>query len=370
LGGTPFERSTEVTADFLPIALRAYTERIKEPQLTKNAKREPSSKRSSVALIFDTETTVDRSQRLLFGSYRLVDLQTGEQFEEGFFHEDRLQETDPSGSERLQRYVATHEPQTVRWHSRWIRLMSAREFLDKVLWTVAELDGLIVGFNLPFDLSRLALGWSDARRHYRGGFSFHFWKFKDRKTGKHRPSWYRPLIRIKHLDSKRSFIRFTQPRRERDNRAQGAFLESHFLDLRMLAFALTSAGHTLESACRAFGVEHGKVKASAHGVITDEYIGYNRRDVLATKELLFKLLEEFDRHPIALDPCKAYSPAAISKAYLKAMGITPPSKKFANVSKQILGRAMTAYYGGRAECRIRNVIVPLSMSIFSRCTQP
>jgi DNA polymerase type B, organellar and viral len=250
-------------------------------------------------------------------------------------------------------------PRRSRGATRKIRFVSAREFLDKVLWRVAELDGLIVGFNLPFDLSRLALGWSDARRHFRGGFSLQFWKFKDRKTGKQRPSWYRPLIRVKHLDSKRSFIRFTQPRAERDNRSRGAFLESHFLDLRMLAFALTSVGHTLESACEAFGVEHRKYKAKTHGIITDEYIDYNRRDVLATQELLLKLLEEFDRHPIRLDPCKAYSPAAISKAYLKAMGVIPPSKKFANVSKKLQGHAMTAYFGERAECRIRNLIVPV-----------
>ena len=107
------------------------------------------------------------------------------------------------------------------------------------------------------------------------------------------------------------------------------------------------------------GVEHGKEKARRHGVITKEYIDYNRRDVLATLELLLKMREEFDRHPIPLVPCKAYSPAAISKAYLRAMNVTPPGRKFANIAREIQGRAMTAYYGGRAECRIRKLIVPV-----------
>jgi hypothetical protein len=237
--------------------------------------------------------------------------------------------------------------------------LSASQFLDKVLWPIAQLEGLIVGFNLPFDLSRLALGWSAARRRLRGGFSFYFWKYEHKKSGKHRASWYRPRIKIKHLDSKRSFIRFTQPKAEHDKRSRGPFLESRFLDLRMLAFALTDRGHTLESACDAFGVEHGKTKAKRHGVIDEEYIDYNRRDVLATLELFLKLREEFDRHPISLDPCKAYSPATISKSYLRAMSVIPPVKKFANVSKEILGYAMTAYYGGRAECRIRKVVAPV-----------
>ena len=57
--------------------------------------------------------------------------------------------------------------------------------------------------------------------------------------------------------------------------------------------------------------------------ITEEYIDYNRRDVLATLELSEKLLTEYGRHPINLQPTKAYSPASIGKAYLRAMGITP-----------------------------------------------
>ena len=49
----------------------------------------------------------------------------------------------------------------------------------------------------------------------------------------------------------------------------------------------------METACEAFGVEHGKQHAARHGEITEEYIDYNRRDVLATSELAVKLLEEY-----------------------------------------------------------------------------
>ncbi len=73
--------------------------------------------------------------------------------------------------------------------------------------------------------------------------------------------------------------------------------------------------------CQAFGVEHGKQRVARHGKITKEYIDYNRRDVQATSELAVKLLAEFAKHPINLQPTKAYSPASIGKAYLRATGI-------------------------------------------------
>jgi hypothetical protein len=95
----------------------------------------------------------------------------------------------------------------------------------------------------------------------------------------------------------------------------------HFLDLRTIAFALTDEPYSLEGACEAFGVEHGKQRALRHGVISAEYVDYNRRDVLATSELAVKLIHELARHPIALPPTYAFSPASIGKGYLRAMGI-------------------------------------------------
>src|SRR5207245_2827712 len=145
-----------------------------------------------------------------------------------------------------------------------------------------------------------------------------------------------------------------------DGRTDPAYtFRGHFLDLRTLAFALTDQAHSLESACQAFGVEHGKTGTSEHGRITSDYVDYNRRDVRATAELFFKVMEEYNRHPIDLEPAKAYSPASIGKAYLRAMGIQPILQRQTDFRKEVLGAAMTAYYGGRAECRIRRVPVPV-----------
>jgi len=64
-------------------------------------------------------------------------------------------------------------------------------------------------------------------------------------------------------------------------------------------------------------------------------------------------------HPIDLEPTKAYSPASIGKAYLRAMGIRPIPDRQPDFPKDVLGYAMAAYYGGWAEARIRRWPVPV-----------
>ncbi|MGC2406130.1 MAG: hypothetical protein WA431_06950, partial [Candidatus Cybelea sp.] len=137
----------------------------------------------------------------------------------------------------------------------------------------------------------------------------------------------------------------------------------HFLDLRTLAFVLTDRGHTLDSACKAFGVERGKLKMHQHGVITPGYIDYNRRDVEATAELAFKLLAEYDKFDVNLQETQAYSPASLGKAHLRAMGIVPIAERQA-FPKRYLGYAQSAFVGGRTSAHIRKVAVPVVYTDF------
>jgi hypothetical protein len=60
-----------------------------------------------------------------------------------------------------------------------------------------------------------------------------------------------------------------------------------------------------------------------------------------------------------LAPTQAYSAASIGRAWLKAMGIRPILQRQTDFPKIALGAAMGAYYGGRTECRIRRVPVPV-----------
>ncbi len=208
-----------------------------------------------------------------------------------------------------------------------------------------------------------------ARGEFTGGFSLGLWSYMDRK-GRRKRNGLRPRIAIKHVDSKRALIGFTA-RRSPDkldlvsdgDSGKSRTFRGHFLDLRTLAFALTDRGHSLKSACVAFGVERGKTDASEHGKVTDEYIDYCRRDVEATAELAEKLLKEFDRHPIQLQATKAFSPASIGKAYLRATGITPVLDRQKNL-QPFVGYAQTAFFGGRTSAHIRKVPVPVVFTDF------
>jgi hypothetical protein len=217
-----------------------------------------------------------------------------------------------------------------------------------------ELEFLFVGFNLPFDLSRIAVEAHKARRNR--GWSLVMWQFKDKATGQLRENKYRPRIIITPINSKAAFIGFS-------GRRGGPRKQSRFIDLRTLAWALRNESYNLASACEAFGVE-GKLEHEPTGQITRKEIEYCRQDVRASVALFNAELAEFARHPIGLTPDRAISSASIGKAYLVAMGVTPPLEKF-NTPDGVLGIAMQAYYGGRAECRIRHTPVPIALVDFT-----
>jgi hypothetical protein len=325
-------------------------------------------------LVFDTETTIDRTQSLTFGAYRLYTgpLDALHLVDEGLFYADDLPTTDPKGMAELRRYVATHD--SARGHD-WrqpLRLLSREEFVESVFFGSAYRGrDRIVGFNLPFDLSRLAVEVGEARSEARGGFSL----ILSRGRNGHRERKHRPRVTIRQLDSKRAFISFTKPLRpDRVDRIPEESLDfeaddhyvwrGRFLDLKTLAFALTAESHSLQSACEAFGLL-GKDSVEGHGVITESYIDYCRQDVAATTELYKALMAEFNRHPIALAPERAYSSASIAKAYLAAMGVQPFLERQPDFSPEALGIAMCSFYGGRAECRIRRLSVPVALVDFT-----
>ncbi len=98
--------------------------------------------------------------------------------------------------------------------------------------------------------------------------------------------------------------------------------------------------------------------------VTEEYIDYNRRDVLATSELAVKLIEEYEKHGLSLQITKAYSPASIGKAYLREMGIEPILKRQSDFPRKNLGFAQSAFFGGRTSAHIRKVPVPVVYTDF------
>lgn len=124
-------------------------------------------------LILDCETTTDPTQRLTFGCYRVArwhgdgsgDGPSLTFDEEGFFHADDLPDRNPDGYAALADFARSHAPETTGFYrNRTLTLYSLRDFLESVLWPALRDDWLIVGFNLPFDLSRLASEVHPAKR--------------------------------------------------------------------------------------------------------------------------------------------------------------------------------------------------------------
>jgi hypothetical protein len=312
------------------------------------------SKWPDYTLIFDTETTTDTSQSLTFGAYRFCRVTPNGAYaclEEGLFRADNI---DSRSLKIMREYVRNNAPETPKDGPDKLSLYSRSDFVEKVLWEAVQAGAMVVGFNLPFDLSRLAVDWSKARN---GGWSLVLSLRRSKKTGKMEPNPDRPRIRVTSKDSKSAFIALMRPRIA-EEWPSGRFLDSH-----TLASALHSESYSLDRACAVFGVP-GKLKHEPTGKISSAEVDYCREDVRATTDLLNAMRREFDLHPIQLLPDRAYSPASIAKEYLDAMEIIPPKDKF-KTAHRVLGIAMQAYYGGRAECRIRHVPVPIVHTDFT-----
>jgi hypothetical protein len=353
----------------LVIAVRVYPDTKKaELDFHKKKRRKDIWKLPGTMFVWDTETRTDQTQRLTFGSYRLVD--AGQLVKENLFYGPTL----PARDRRiLERYAAAPKTIVPTEGAHDLSLLTRHEFVEKLFRAAYKGRFVLTAFNFPFDVSRVARDFTNARGRFTGGFSLELWSYiNDGAEQSHR---FRPSICIKHIDSKRALKGFTgrQKPDEEDLIPEGSttgkpekgyIFRGHFLDLRTLAFALTDRGYTLAGACDAFEVEHGKQTVKRHGIVTKKYIDYNRRDVLATSELAVKLLEEYDKHPIELQATKAYSPASIGKSYLRAMGIPPILERQPGFPKRYLGYAQSAFFGGRTSARIRKVSVPVVYTDF------
>lgn len=311
------------------IALRVYTNHKKGNFNFK----EKAPLEHDRTLTLDTETTNDKYQNLKFGFFVLHS--NGVLEKRGVFYNPKC--------------VSEVELKTLKSSCRKnsIPLRELEEFVEEIFYPeVYFKKALCVGFNLPFDLSRLATGYSYARGSMKNGFSF--------KLSKNRAL---PRIKIKHLDNTKSFIRFGKS-------LYGNF-GGHFLDLKTLAVALTDDKHiTLKKASKIFNKKYKKIEDIEHGKITEKYIEYNINDTLATHELYEKLREELKRYSINIPITEVYSSASLGKACLEQLGIKPFFEMNPDFPKETLGYLMSAYYGGRSEIKIRKTPVKLTVMDF------
>ena len=140
------------------IAIRGYTK-----EVNKKEKRSFPAKAELLdhkrLLIFDTETTSDSFQNLKFGSCIVIDNEK-EMLNAIFYSPENI-----SNNEEviLRQYCLQNN----------IPLLTTKEFIENILYP--ELFGvqtLCIGFNLPFDLSRLAIRFAEGRYAHKDRFYF------------------------------------------------------------------------------------------------------------------------------------------------------------------------------------------------------
>lgn len=328
----------------MSIAVRAYaTKATTNPvKQVKSRTKKITTSPSLWTLIFDTETTTDAAQNLRFGTYQVR--QNGALEESGtFFNSDILSADE---IQRLKAYTKCSG----------ITCMPVQSFIDNVFYVVGyQYRATIVGFNLPFDISRLAIEHAPARsskynKIMRGGFTFKLSENTDF-----------PRIQIKHISSRDAFIQFAAPRGQRTsrgNRKKKQFqptMRGFFIDVKTLAAALTSQSHSLDSLSKRLNVDALKHSTEEHGQkLTDEYIAYAVQDTQTTWECYQALVVMYEQHGLKLTaPHNIHSEASLGKAYLKEMGITPWRQLQSDFPPELIGQIMSAYYGGRSEVHIR-----------------
>ena len=335
------KKSSKTTKPPLPINLRCYVKNKEEspdylPKDSVNAS-------SSNVLVFDTETTADEYQNLLFGSCGIWSNGNLKKFY--IFYADDLPQEDVK---TIKDYCSEKGYEAV----------SRNEFVDDVfLPNVYDQRARCVAFNMPFDVSRIAVHFDKPQRlktrKFENGFTFRISQ-NERKS----------YVRIKNLNSKASFVEFTRPSESSETKKKKKKYKGYFLDLKTLTFVQTNNSYTLADALKDYECSP-KSEAKEHGIINPEYLDYNVNDTMVTHELYEKTMERYKHNMLSKDACLLYSPATIGKSYLEKIGIKSFFEKNRKFPPELLGCLMMTYYGGRTEVRIRKEPVRASYIDFT-----
>jgi hypothetical protein len=213
----------------------------------RNAKHGAAIKRISAllgrVLVFDTETTTDTTQRLLFGFFRLY--VRDRLAEEALIVADALSQSE---MECVTEYAARCR----------LKIYGREQFVDKVFYPEIYLRGAVcVGVNLPFDLRRIAI-------HARTGYGRNRRRFT--VVLSRRLTWHD--LRIESPSGNASFIGFTPKRKLFD--WEQPFFTGRFCDLTALSRAFTGKRQSLKSGGKTFHAHTRKMEAPELGSVTRE----------------------------------------------------------------------------------------------------
>ena len=316
------------------VAVRGYTH--KEKKSWKGASPTIPLRHDRV-LVFDTETTTDQYQNMKIGYFQIY--QDGYIQHEGLFYDPSM--LDEKETIALNVYASRYN----------ISIYTLSDFVDNVFYTeVYDFQTLCVGFNLAFDISRISKRSGNSRRKNKGGFTL---TLSDDRV--------KPPIVIKKLGTAYSF-KFTTTKQNKGKEYFGGY----FLDAQKLAEVLLQSKHiSLEEACERLNTPTKKIKTNEHGVVTEKYIHYMITDVRATWEVYRELVKELDLYDIDIPITRVFSAASLGKHAMKQIGIEPFIEKNPDFSPEMLGNIMTAYFGGRCECKIRKTPTKVTVLDFT-----
>ncbi len=275
-----------------------------------------------LTLVFDTETTTDTRQELRFGIAQV-------------YANDRLTRTmvftgevTPKEHETVSRWAAEHR----------VAVLPVQEFVTREFLPLAlNQRAVVVGFNLPFDLARLAADWEPKRKVHRKAA----WTLS--LIPRSNPKWaFVPRLRVERVNSAMTFFSFTGTK-GRFRNYRGAFV-----DCRTFVRALTGEKHSLGSAGVVFDCIRKKTGADYRGPVTSRFLDYCLNDVELTAELYSRCRERYRVFGLPVHPSRVYSSATLAKAIWEARGVVPPK-----LPPKITGRLMAAFYAGKVECRVR-----------------
>jgi len=303
-------------------------------------------------LIVDTETTTDLYQNLLFGSFLLVNERKGiKQY--GLFYEDNLEVLNPTGFNELKSFSEKFK----------IPLVSRTVFLEKYFIPQCFFKRTAyVGMNIGFDLSRLAscspnLEDTKPKDSLRLRFELERENFEVsvKRFGLAQKFYFSKRERLEGKISKSGEVKYTWKNKSVKNN-KGIFLDIGHLY--SVFYASGTEKFTLEDITKNLKLPMIKKKAEKHGVIDQEYIKYNLKDV-ETTYLAFREIERYKNQiglkQLPLEDC--YSGASIGKHLYKELGILPFAELNPDIDDREFGFQMGALYAGRVEAAYRHIPV-------------
>src|SRR5579884_452740 len=329
-------------------------------------------------LVLDSETTTGLDQEPRFLIWKLFGLTEERRLQlhrRGRLDRDALDTLYEAGLVYNSERCTADEIETMRqWaYEKLYRIDDRDSFLEQFYRWVYDEQSLVIGHNLPFDLSRWARpdevreGGGNGRRSFRGGFSLRLCRctLPDGKTD----CFDHPPLRMKHIGRYKTLIGFAHVRVPGAEGGDTRTLsyDGRFLDTAALGTALLGPGKaSLQGLAERLKLppETWKKTADYAGAVTVEYLDYCERDVDLTWAVYRELRDLYRRHGTGRPLWTIFSEASLGKAYLAELGVPRFNRRKPPVPAEIIGHSMQAYYGGRTETNIRLQPVEIELCDF------